>query len=153
MDARSSRWTVRLAIVALLSASLAGPLVAAPVGAANDAERSLRGMVNEARHRRDVHRLRMRRFLVRAARHHSREMAATSSLEHSDDLASVAGDRPWRIIGENIGFGPSMDVLYDAFMESPPHRQNQLNRAYRYVGVGMARGTDGRIWVTVLFLG
>jgi uncharacterized protein YkwD len=153
MDARSSRWTVRLAIVALISASLAGPLVAASAAAANDDERSLRGMVNDTRHQRDVRRLRMRRFLVRAARHHSRQMASTGSLEHSDDLASVAGDRPWKIIGENIGYGPSMGVLHDAFLDSPPHRQNELNREYRYVGVGMARGADGRIWVTVLFLG
>jgi uncharacterized protein YkwD len=38
-------------------------------------------------------------------------------------------------------------------MDSPAHRRNELNRVYRSVGVGMARGTDGRIWVTVLFLG
>ena len=46
-----------------------------------------------------------------------------------------------------------MEALHDAFMDSPPHRRNELNRVYRYVGVGMAVGADGRIWVTVLFLG
>jgi uncharacterized protein YkwD len=61
--------------------------------------------------------------------------------------------RTWRILGENIGVGSSMETLHDAFMDSPPHRRNELNRVYRYVGVGMARGADGRIWVTVLFLG
>ncbi len=30
-----------------------------------------------------------------------------------------------------------MDVLHEAFMDSPPHRQNELNREYRHVGVGM----------------
>jgi uncharacterized protein YkwD len=38
-------------------------------------------------------------------------------------------------------------------MDSPPHRRNALNRRYKKVGVGMAVGDDGRIWVTVLFLG
>jgi len=46
-----------------------------------------------------------------------------------------------------------VDVLHEAFMDSPPHRQNELNREYRHVGVGMAVGDDGLIWVTVLLLG
>lgn len=153
MDARPTRAAARLALVAVLSVSLAGPLTAGPAVAANGDERQLRAMVNDVRDERRVRTLKMRRFLVRAARHHSREMAASGTLEHSDDLAAVAGGRPWRIIGENIGYGPSMEVLHEAFMDSPPHRRNQLNEAYRLVGVGTARGADGRIWVTVLFLG
>jgi uncharacterized protein YkwD len=153
MVARSTRRVARLALVAFVVAGLAGSLRVETASAANHDERQLRGMVNEARDRRRVRTLNMRRFLVRAARRHSREMAATATLEHSDDLATVPGDRPWRILGENIGVGSSMEALHDAFMDSPPHRRNELNRVYRYVGVGMAMGADGRIWVTVLFLG
>jgi uncharacterized protein YkwD len=152
MEARPSP-APRAALAAALVLTLAGPMAASPAAAANREERHLRRMVNETREQRRVRMLKMRKFLVRTARHHSREMASTGTLVHSDDLASVPGDRPWRIIGENIGVGSSMDVLHEAFMDSPPHRQNQLNGVYRFVGVGMARSGDGRIWVTVLFMG
>jgi uncharacterized protein YkwD len=152
MDARGLRRTPRLAIVFALALATVGP-VASPAAAANHDERQLRTMVNDTRDRHGVRRLDMRRFLVRAARRHSRKMATTGVLAHSRDLASVGQGREWRIIGENVGFGPSMDILHDAFLDSPPHRRNELKRAYRYVGVGMSRSTDGRIWVTVLFLG
>jgi uncharacterized protein YkwD len=148
-----SHWVARLVLVAFVAAGLVGSLGAAPASAANRDERQLRGMVNEARDQSRVRNLNMRRFLVHAARRHSRQMAATARLEHSDNLASLPGGRPWTILGENIGVGASMEVLHDAFMDSPAHRRNELNRVYRSVGVGMARGTDGRIWVTVLFLG
>jgi uncharacterized protein YkwD len=116
-------------------------------------ERELRTYINQARDSRGARKLGMRSFLIRAARRHSRWMADTEQLVHSSDLASYVGNRDWNVIGENIGVGPSMEVLHDAFMDSPPHRRNALDRRYEHVGVGMALGDDGRIWVTVLFLG
>jgi uncharacterized protein YkwD len=153
MIARSTHRVARLVLVAFVAAGLVGSLGVSPASAANRDERHLRRMVNEARDQSRVRSLNMRRFLVHAARRHSREMAATATLEHSDNLAAVPGGRPWTILGENVGVGASMEVLHDAFMDSPAHRQNELNRVYRSVGVGMARGADGRLWVTVLFLG
>ena len=154
MGTRSSpRRIARAAVLTLALATLIGPMAANPAAAANSGEKELRTYVNEARDKRGVRELGMRKFLVRAARRHSRQMASSGQLVHSTDLASYVGSRSWSIIGENIGYGPSMDVLHDAFMDSPPHRKNQLNRRYRHVGVGMALGDDGRIWVTVLFLG
>lgn len=153
MDARQARRSPRLVIVLALALATIGATGSSPAAAANHGERQLRAMVNDTRDHHGRRRLDMRRFLVRAARRHSREMAAAGVLAHSKDLASVGDGRQWRIIGENIGYGPSMDILHEAFLDSPPHRQNELKRAYRYVGVGMAHGADGRIWVTVLFLG
>jgi uncharacterized protein YkwD len=147
METRSPRRAVSAAVLTLAAAALIGPMAASPAAAANSGERELRTYINEARDRRGARELGMRAFLVRAARRHSRWMAATGQLAHSTDLASYAGARDWSILGENIGYGPSMEVLHDAFMDSPPHRRNEL------VGVGMALGDDGRIWVTVLFLG
>jgi uncharacterized protein YkwD len=152
MDARLSP-APRIALVSALVLALAGPTAASPAAAANHEERQLRSMVNDERDQRRVRTLRMRRFLVRAARDHSRDMASTGNLVHSDDLATVPGDRAWDIIGENIGVGASTEVLHEAFMDSRPHRRNALNRVYRYVGVGVAHSPDGRMWVTVLFMG
>lgn len=153
MEPRSPRRAVRAAVLTLVAATLLGTTAATPAGAANTSEHELRAYINEARSNRGARELGMRTFLVRAARRHSRLMANTGQLVHSTDLASYVGNRSWRILGENIGYGPSMEVLHDAFMDSPPHRRNALNRRYGRVGVGMAVGDDGRIWVTVLFLG
>jgi uncharacterized protein YkwD len=153
MESRPPRRAVRAAVLTLAAATLFGTTSATPVAAANSSENELRAYINEARDDRGARRLGMRAFLVRAARQHSRWMAETGQLVHSTDLASYAGNRSWSILGENIGYGPSMDVLHDAFMDSSPHRRNALNRRYEKVGVGMAVGVDGRIWVTVLFLG
>jgi uncharacterized protein YkwD len=142
-----------VAVLTLAAATLVGPIAATPAAAANSGEMELRTYINEARDKHGARELAMRSFLVRAARKHSRWMAGTSQLVHSRDLASYAGGRDWSVLGENIGYGPSMEVLHDAFMDSPPHRRNALNRRYEKVGVGMAVGDDGRIWVTVLFLG
>lgn len=153
MESRSPRRAVRAAVLALAAATLVGTTAATPAVAANSSEAELRTYINEARSNRGARQLGMRTFLVRAARRHSRFMANTGQLVHSTDLASYVGNRSWRILGENIGYGPSMEVLHGAFMDSPPHRRNALNRRYKKVGVGMAVGDDGRIWVTVLFLG
>jgi uncharacterized protein YkwD len=179
METRSPRRAVRAAVLTLAAATLIGPMAATPAAAGREAsdparfegtptgwgsvrpasgrekdqEGELRAYINDARDKRGARKLGMRKFLVRAARRHSRWMADTGQLVHSTDLASYAGNRDWNILGENIGYGPSMDVLHDAFMDSPPHRKNELNRRYKKIGVGMAVGDDGRIWVTVLFLG
>ena len=179
MGTRSPRRIARAAVFTLALATVIGPTTATLAVAAdepnewtrfevtptaygvvrpssskeNAEERELRTYINGARDKRGARRLGMRGFLVRAARRHSRQMAGTGQLVHSTDLASYVGSRDWNILGENIGYGPSMDVLHDAFMDSPPHRKNELNRRYKKVGVGMAVGDDGRIWVTVLFLG
>ena len=153
MKTRSPRRAVRATVVILAAATAIGSLEATPAAAARGGERELRAYINEDRDDRGARRLDMRRFLVRAARRHSRRMAHTGQLVHSTDLASYAGSRDWSIIGENVGYGPSMQVLHDAFMDSRPHRRNALDRRYGEVGVGMAVGDDGRIWVTILFLG
>ena len=56
-------------LAALLVAGLAGSLGIEPASAANHGERRLRGMVNEARDRRRVRTLNMRRFVRPAQRH------------------------------------------------------------------------------------
>jgi uncharacterized protein YkwD len=179
METRSPRRAVRTTVLALTAVTLIGPTTAGralaadepaewprfevtpdayvavrPSGSGNKAEEGkLRTYINEARDKRGARRLDRRGFLVRAARRHSRWMADTEQRVHRSDLASYVGNRDWNVIGENIGYGPSMEVLHDAFMASPPHRRNALDRRYKNVGVGMALGDDGRIWVTVLFLG
>lgn len=75
-----------------------------------------------------------------------------SSLCHRPDLvAAIAAVEPnWQLIGENIGFGYSIQSLHDSLMASAGHRANILGN-YNRVGIGVVvQGTH--LWVTFDFL-
>jgi uncharacterized protein YkwD len=140
--------TVGLSIAVALTLFSGGPAQAAP---GSPSERSMKRYINEARVRHHTDRLFLRERLVRIARSHSRVMANQGSLFHSSNLGAKMPSG-WSIVGENVGVGSSIESLHDAFMSSPPHRQNNLRPAYEKLGVGVVR-RDGRIWITVVFYG
>lgn len=87
--------------------------------------------------------------LTRIARDWSGTMGERGGISHRPRLAGqIDGD--WRRIGENVGVGPELRRIHDAFMASPSHRDNVLGDFDR-VGVGVVRHDD-RLWVTVNFL-
>lgn len=90
-----------------------------------------------------------RRDLTAAARRWARWMAAHHTLAHNPALGSNVCC--WRDLGENVGRGPSEPALNRAFMASREHRANILSRTFTQVGVGTARGSDGRLYVDELF--
>jgi hypothetical protein len=70
-------------------------------------------------------------------------------LHHNPNLASVTSG--WEALAENVGVGPDVARLHEAFMESDGHRRNILGN-YNYVGVGVVRESETKIWVTVVFM-
>src|SRR3954469_15463982 len=78
------------------------------------------------------------------------------ALAHNPDLGhqlETHGSPDWTAYGENVGDGPtsSADTLFNAYMNSPEHRDNILGSAYRYVGVGVV--FDGSTaWNTLDFV-
>ena len=82
------------------------------------------------------------------ARGHSSQMATAGNIFHTADLAH-ATPGGWQTLGENVGMGPRVDTLHEAFMQSPGHRANVLG-AYDKVGIGIVYGGD-TIFVTELF--
>jgi uncharacterized protein YkwD len=122
------------------------------------ASASLRGrmltLTNRSRRAHGLHALRMDRPLARDAKHHSVRMARRGSLFHSGDVAHYLRHRRWSRWGENVGETQTVNLrsLQRAFMRSPDHRYNILNRSYHRVGIGVER-RDGRVWVTLDFYG
>jgi uncharacterized protein YkwD len=110
-------------------------------------------LTNEARARRGLPLLRLNREMSVLARHHSRAMANAGELYHTANVGTYLGGVQWHVWGENVGdTSGSLEGLQRAFMESTPHRDNILNRAFRHVAVGSVR--DGTmLWVTVFFYG
>ena len=108
---------------------------------------------NDSRGRFDVPKLRLNRDLSLVARRHSLAMARNGELFHTANVDVYLHGIEWHTWGENVGYSPGdVEGLEQAFMDSPPHRGNILNRAFRQVAIGSVR-VDGTLWVTVFFFG
>ena len=84
--------------------------------------------------------------LTSVARQHSAQMAARQSLYHNPNLTSDVQN--WQAVGENVGEGPTVSDIHDAFMHSPEHKANILDHDFTQVGVGVSVDKNGIVWVT-----
>jgi uncharacterized protein YkwD len=78
-------------------------------------------------------------------------MAKTKVLMHNPDLYGLVLPG---IYGENVGFGPEWRSIFQAFMESPEHRSNMLDRDFSSIGIGAQRDQpypEGRVWIVLVF--
>jgi uncharacterized protein YkwD len=99
--------------------------------------------------------------LAAVARAHSEEMASTGSFSHRGLDGSTPMTRvshagiPWRALGENIARFEDVAEAEVSFMDEPKfqpnHRGNILNPAYNHLGIGIARGSDGSLYITQEF--
>lgn len=115
-------------------------------------EQLLRNLINTERSEQGLTQLRMITKAVGVARKHSGNMAQAGSIYHNERLARQMRRVRWDVLGENVGVGGETTQLHEAFMDSPPHRHNVLSPEYERIGVG-SLVTNGRMWVTVVFVG
>ena len=80
------------------------------------------------------------------------QMATTGNLAHSGNLGGAVGTVLPSYTGaaENVGQGASVASVSNLFMGSPTHRSAILGN-YDTAGVGVARSSDGRVWVAQVF--
>ena len=99
--------------------------------------------------------------LAAVARMHSEEMARNGYFSHEGAdgssparRVSMAGIK-WLLTGENIAKCRGVSEAESLFMNEPKfqqnHRWNILNVNYTHVGVGVARGLDGNLYITQEF--
>ena len=115
-----------------------------------ESERDFAKKINTARNIAGAHRLELDKQLSRVARKHAWEMNKSNTLYHTP-----SGKLGWRVtrwnhLGENVGAGQTVTSLHQAFMNSPSHRSNVLDRDYRHVGVGVYKDNN-YMWVTIVF--
>jgi uncharacterized protein YkwD len=120
------------------------------------ARRAMGCLVNRARHRHGLRRVRSNGRLKRAAERHTAYMKRHHCFSHrcpgEPSFLSrlrrvnyvVGGLRRWKV-GENIAWaggrkGGTPKAIVRGWMRSPGHRANILDRHYRQVGVGFASG-------------
>lgn len=143
-----SRAAALFTAFALVVTVLAAGAVTAPPAGASSVEDTFTSRINKARASAGLPSLTTRAHLVAVARDWAARMASQSKLYHNPRLTSDVSN--WRWVGENVGYGPDALTVHVAFMNSPGHRANILDRDYTEVGVGaVVRG--GRVWVAEVF--
>ena len=150
------RFATRLVAVVAMAAVLGAlsPVTTATAGARcyryKESERDFARKINTARGIVGTRRLELDKELSRVARKHAWEMNRANSLYHTPSRKLGWRVTRWNHLGENVGAGQSVTSLHQAFMNSPSHRSNVLDRDFRHVGVGVAQD-DNYMWVTIVF--
>lgn len=104
---------------------------------------SFRTAVNDERERAGISTLDIANpKLLRSARNHSVEMAASGSIYHSVLLVGR-----WAGVGEVVGVGSSWQSVLRAFWNSPEHRRILLGASYDVIAPGIVT-RNNRVWVT-----
>ncbi|HRW37882.1 MAG: CAP domain-containing protein [Acidimicrobiales bacterium] len=133
-----------VAAVAIATVALAGCLSAD--------QTTVMDQVNAARKSARLAALNTDNAAMQKAQAWSEHMVATGVLEHSGGgtKVSTTGLTNWCAVGENVGYGPSLDRIQSAFMASTHHKANILG-SYDRIGTGVAKKGDV-YWVTQVFI-
>jgi uncharacterized protein YkwD len=152
---RRSRITLtRIALVATILTALTA-LAPSPANATIRPRARMYEATNGSRVNNGVRRVDIHRTMSRLARRHSIRMANRGYIYHTSNPSSfyLRGVR-WSTWGENVGVtSGTIAGIQAAFMRSPAHRSNILNRSFHRVALGTYRDADGFLWVTVFFYG
>jgi uncharacterized protein YkwD len=128
--------------------------------AADEAERQVFALINQARATADLPALTFDPALAVVARAHSSDMLANEYIAHISPKTGTPADRVAkagihvRRLAENIGTSGSPDELHHSLMRSPGHRAAILDPNVTRVGVGIAvppAGQRYRVVGTELF--
>lgn len=84
------------------------------------------------------------------ARRQASRMVAAGYIYHNPDLTKEAEEAvpQWLRVGENVGVGPSVGEVEDAFLASPLHHANIDQSEYNVIGLGAAPGPAGALYFT-----
>lgn len=155
------RWAAAATGVALaLSVVLAPATHAAPEatgGAASaaapdpGAESQFVSRINSLRASRGLSQLQVDGQLLGVARRWTERMVQAGQISHNPNLAGEVGGS-WTKLGENVGVGPTVDALMQAFVNSPAHNQNLVDPEWTHIAVGVTRAANGQLYTTHNFM-
>lgn len=95
-------------------------------------------LVNQSRVAAGLRPLRQNVTLNAKADRWAQQMRSACRISHSH-LASGAPSN-WRKLGENVGEGASISVVHTAYLKSPGHRANIMDRSFTEIGTAAVWG-------------
>lgn len=143
-----SRGLAVLTAAGLVAGGLIAGVGAAPAHAASSSASYFVNAINAQRVAHGRPRLAVSGDMSAAAQRWAATMARQNKLYHNPRLASSVSN--WRVLGENVGVGPSASSLEAAFYASPEHRANMLDREFTEIGIGIVV-VNGKMWVAEEF--
>lgn len=145
---------MRRVLVALLTALGLVVVPSAPSSQAMSVktfDRQLYKQANKARTVRDIRALKHDRCLNRYAQRQARRMAKKQKMYHQN-LTPVLRRCGQRAVAENVAWGfTTPRANTQAWLKSPGHRRNMLNRTYTRLGVGVSKDSAGRSYTVQVF--
>jgi hypothetical protein len=145
---------VRLVVVAAMALAAFAALTASPASAApGNVEMDFLTRLNQVRVANGVAPLVFDQALSDTSTVWAAKMAADGHISHDPTVpdSCTYATPAWTRCGENVGVGPGVSQLHDAFVASTGHFHNMIGD-YNRVGIGTVVEPGGRIWVTVRFV-
>jgi uncharacterized protein YkwD len=147
------RFVQRCALAAVLVLALGAGLMA-PAGAASrqvEYAASATKATNVKRVLHDRGRLAVNTCLKKMAARQAQRMADQQSMFHQK-MGPIQKRCNMGWVGENVAYGYLTGAsVVAAWMASPEHRANILNRHYTLIGIAARKGTDGIWYVSQVF--
>jgi uncharacterized protein YkwD len=144
----------RIPAVAVGAALAFSPVLmtAAPASAITPEEQAFVNAINAARASAGLSPLTVSEQLTVLAERHSASMGTSGTLSHTADLAGAVGAvyADWTRVGENVGYGSSVQEINAALLASPEHAAN-IYGDYNLLGIGVYTNPGGQMWVTEIF--
>lgn len=147
-----SRSLVLLVALALVALALAAPPASAEGTRARPAYSPQAAVKNELNRDRVANRrvaLRTQAAAQAKAQAWANRLASEGRMYHSNLRDGI--NVKWCSLGENVGYGPSVPAVQDAYMGSPGHRKNILASKWTHVGVGYAKNGNRVFTVQVFY--
>jgi uncharacterized protein YkwD len=120
-------------------------------GCMNDSEKAMFDRLNQVRAQNGLPALVEDEEATQKAQDHALQMAQQAGIFHSADLGSGYTGR-WRLVGENVAMGPTVDSALSALLNSAPHMHNILDPTFNGGGIGIVQAPDGWVYIVQEFV-
>ena len=144
------RLLVVMAVTMALVLPLAAPAVADRANPAAD-EQAFVSKINQLRAEHGLRPLTVNGELTTIGRRWAGKMAAAGQISHNKNFPNEV-TQDWEKLGENVGVGSNVDELHAAFVKSPAHFRNLVDRDFTHIGVGVVYADDGSLYTSHQFM-
>lgn len=101
--------------------------------------------INQLRESKGLNDLIVDNNLTSIAQNWAVTMGQADDIFHRSNLADGVTIN-WKRLGENVGMGPTVTDLMNAFIASPHHYENLVDPTFTHVGVGTVRTPNGLMY-------